>query len=87
MSMDRHGRPVRRPVTTPSRGQALGLNGTSSAVLAEAGYPIPLGWQGLSLEPQVQPVYQHLGFGHRTDVDGIRLIWAARSGRVRGGAA
>ena len=47
------------------------MNGTSVATSVEAGYPIPLGWQDLAIEPQVQFVYQHLDFANRTDVDGI----------------
>ena len=73
-------------VTTASRGQTLGFNGTSFAFSGEAGYPIPLGWQGLSFEPQVQAVYQHLGFSQRTDVDDIAVdMGSPDQGIVRGG--
>jgi len=60
-------------VSTPSRGQTTGFNGTSIAASIEAGYPIPLGWQRLEVEPQVQLVYQHLNFDRRTDVDGLNV--------------
>ncbi len=73
--------------TTPTRGQTTGMNGTSVAASLEAGYPIPLGWQGLSIEPQVQFVYQHLDFAHRTDVDGIDVdLGSPDQGVFRGGA-
>ena len=73
-------------ITTPSRGQALGLNGTSVAGSLEAGYPIPLGWQSLALEPQGQVVYQHLDFSRRTDVDGIAVdLGSPDQGVFRGG--
>ena len=34
---------------------------------------MPLGWGGLSLEPQVQLVYQQLDFEGRTDIDLINV--------------
>lgn len=60
-------------VTTPSRGRTASLHGSAVAASLDTGYPIPLGWQGLALEPQLQLVYQHLAFDQRTDVDGIRV--------------
>ena len=74
-------------VSTPNRGQTAGFNGTSIAASLEAGYPIPLGWQRLSLEPEVQLVYQHLNFPQRTDVDGINVdLGSPDQGVFRGGA-
>ena len=74
-------------VSTPNRGQTVGFNGTSIAASLEAGYPIPLGWQRLSLEPEVQLVYQHLNFPQRTDVDGINVdLGSPDQGVFRGGA-
>ncbi len=73
--------------STPTRGQTTGMRGTSMAASMEAGYPIPLGWQGLSLEPQMQVVFQHLDFGYRTDVDGIGVaLGSPNQGVFRGGA-
>ena len=74
-------------ITTPTRGQTTGMNGTSVAASVEAGYPIPLGWQGLAVEPQAQLVYQHLDFARRTDVDGINVdLGSPNQGVFRGGA-
>jgi outer membrane autotransporter protein len=58
-------------VSTAAHGEATGLNGTSFTASIEAGYPIPLGWQKLVAEPEVQIAYQHLNFGSRTDTDGL----------------
>jgi outer membrane autotransporter protein len=58
-------------ISTAARGQTLGMNGTSLAFSAEAGYPISTGWRGVILEPQAQLVYQRLDFTRRVDVDGI----------------
>ena len=60
-------------VTTPSRGETASLDGTSFAASLETGYPIALGWGGLTLEPQAQLVYQRLNFAERTDVDGVNV--------------
>ena len=57
--------------TTPERGKALGMNGTSVAASIELGAPFPLPWWQLDLEPQAQLVWQHLQFASRTDADGI----------------
>ncbi len=58
-------------IMTPARGQVAGMNGTSISASIESGYPIPLGWQDVVLEPQTQLIYQHLDFARRTDIDGI----------------
>jgi outer membrane autotransporter protein len=58
-------------IVTPARGQTAGMNGTSMEASIEGGYPIPLDWQNVSLEPQAQLAYQRLSFGRRTDIDGI----------------
>jgi type V secretory pathway adhesin AidA len=68
-------------------GRAQSLRGNSVAASLEADYPIPLGCEGLSLEPQVQFVYQHLNFTQCTDVDGIAVNLGNQSqGVFRGGA-
>jgi outer membrane autotransporter protein len=73
-------------VSTPNRGQTVGFNGTSLSVSLESGYPIPLGWQGMSLEPELQFVYQHLSFPTRTDVNGIGVnLGSPDQGIFRGG--
>ena len=58
-------------VSTAAHGAATGLNGTSFTASIEAGYPLPLGWQNLVAEPEVQVAYQHLSFGSRMDTDGL----------------
>ena len=74
-------------ITTSSRGQTTGMNGTSAAASIEAGYPVPLGWQGLAIEPQAQLMYQHLDFARRTDIDGIGVdLGSPNQGVFRGGA-
>jgi Autotransporter beta-domain/OmpA family len=73
-------------ITTPSRGQTVGFNGTSLSASVEAGYPIPLGRPDLLLEPEIQFVYQHLSFPTRTDVDGIGVdLGGPNQGIFRGG--
>jgi outer membrane autotransporter protein len=63
------------------------MNGTSFAGSLEAGYPIALGWQQLTLEPQAQLVYQHLDFAQVTDADGIvTRLGSQDQGIFRGGA-
>ena len=63
------------------------MNGTSIAGSLEAGYPIALGWQQLTLEPQAQLVYQHLNFAQFTDADGIvARLGSQDQGIFRGGA-
>jgi outer membrane protein OmpA-like peptidoglycan-associated protein len=49
------------------------MNGQSVAVSLEGGIPFALGWQGVSIEPQAQLVWQHLSFAKRSDIDGIDL--------------
>ena len=74
-------------ITTTQRGETTGLNGTSAGASLEAGYPIPLHWQKLEVEPQVQLVYQHLDFSSRTDVDGLSVaIGGQDEGIARVGA-
>ena len=60
-------------VTTQQRGQVTGLNASSISASVEAGYPVPLPWQRLELEPQAQLVFQHLNFNQRTDTDGLNV--------------
>ena len=60
-------------VNTATRGQAATLVGTSVAASIEGGYLIPLGWQRLLAEPEVQVTYQHLNFTGITDVDGLNV--------------
>lgn len=74
-------------ISTPNAGETTGMNGTSLAASIEAGYPVALGWQALTVEPQVQFVYQHLNFAQRTDVSGINVDLGGQSeGVFRGGA-
>ena len=74
-------------ISTPARGQTTGMNGSSVAASIEAGYPIPLGWRGVTIEPQVQVVYQHLDFTRRTDIDGADVnAGDPAQGVLRGGA-
>ena len=74
-------------VSTPNAGETTGMNGTSLAGSIEAGYPIALGWQALTVEPQVQFVYQRLNFAQRTDVSGIAVdLGNPSEGVFRGGA-
>ena len=74
-------------VSSGARGQVLSTNGTSVAASLEAGYPIALGWQGLSLEPQLQIVYQNLDFAEKADADGIAVRLGDQSqGVFRAGA-
>ena len=58
-------------MNTATRGQAATLSGTSVAASIEGGYVIPLGWQRLLAEPEVQAGHQHLNFKGLTDVDGL----------------
>lgn len=58
-------------ISTTLRGQAARLSGTTVGASLEGGYPIALGWQNLTFEPQIQVSWQHLMFGSATDADGI----------------
>jgi outer membrane autotransporter protein len=58
-------------ISTTLRGQAARLSGTSVGASLEGGYPIALGWQNLTFEPQVQVTWQHLMFGSEADADDI----------------
>jgi outer membrane autotransporter protein len=63
------------------------MTGTSFAGSLEAGYPIPLGWEGWALEPQAQFVFQNLNFASQTDVDGVNArLGSPDQGVFRGGA-
>ena len=74
-------------ISTAARSGEAGLNGTSLQASIEAGYPIPVGWQKLVIEPQVQFVYQHLEFFRRTDADGLAVdLGSPNQGVFRGGA-
>ena len=71
--------------TTPARGETTGMNGTSFDASIEGGYPFPLSHE-ITIEPQVQFVYQHLDFARRTDVDGIDVdLGNPNQGVFRGG--
>jgi outer membrane autotransporter protein len=59
--------------TTAARGQIASVSGNSVAVSVESGIPFPLPWWDLSIEPQIQLVWQHLSFADRTDGDGIEV--------------
>jgi outer membrane autotransporter protein len=75
------------PISTQARGQTTNLKGQSYAASVESGYPMPLGWGGLSLEPQVQLVYQQLDFEGRTDIDLINVsLGDPNQGIFRAGA-
>jgi len=74
-------------VNTAARGQAATLNGSMIGASLEGGYPIGLGWQKLSVEPQVQVSWQHLMFDGTTDADSINVkLGALDQGVVRAGA-
>ena len=74
-------------ISTSARGKTTGLEGSSFAASIESGYPIPLGWYGLTIEPQAQLVVQHLNFAKRTDVDGINVdLGDPNQGVLRAGA-
>jgi outer membrane autotransporter protein len=74
-------------ISTPARGQTANMTGDSLAASVESGYPIPLGWGGLALEPQVQFIYQHLDFAQRTDIDFINVnLGDPNQGIARAGA-
>jgi outer membrane autotransporter protein len=74
-------------ISTAMRGETAGLTGGAFAASIESGYPITLAWYGLTLEPQVQLVYQHLNFAERVDVDGINVdLGDPNQGVLRAGA-
>jgi outer membrane autotransporter protein len=74
-------------VGTAARGQAATLSGSMVGASLEGGYPIGLGWQKLSVEPQVQVSWQHLMFDDTTDVDSINTkLGMLDQGIVRAGA-
>jgi outer membrane autotransporter protein len=74
-------------ISTSARGRTTGLEGDSFGASIESGYPIPLGWYGLTLEPQAQLVFQHLNFAKATDVDGINVdLGDPNEGVLRAGA-
>ena len=73
-------------ISTDMRGRALSMGGNSFSASLETGYPMPLGWEGLTLEPQVQFVYQRLMFEQRTDIDGTNVnLGNPNEGVFRGG--
>ncbi|WP_407152103.1 autotransporter outer membrane beta-barrel domain-containing protein [Bradyrhizobium sp. ORS 86] len=63
----------RGSVTTAAAGKTTDLNGTLVGLSVESGYPIPIGWQDLVAEPEVQLVWQHLSFSPRTDTGGLNV--------------
>ncbi|WP_210190278.1 autotransporter outer membrane beta-barrel domain-containing protein, partial [Bradyrhizobium sp. NAS96.2] len=58
-------------VTT--NGQTTGLNGTLVGLSVESGYPMPIGWKDLIVEPEAQFTWQRLNFSPRTDVSGLSV--------------
>ena len=58
-------------VSTDAAGRASNMGGTTAGLSLESGYPLKLTASGLSFEPQMQVVWQHLSFDSKTDVDGI----------------
>lgn len=74
-------------IGTVAHGQAAALNGSMVGASLEGGYPIALGWQKLSVEPQVQVSWQHLMFDGTTDADSINVqLGTLDQGIVRAGA-
>ncbi len=74
-------------VSTGAHGWSTSMNGTSFSGSLEVGYPIPLGWQGLALEPQAQFVFQNLNFTQTTDADKVTArLGSPDQGVFRGGA-
>jgi outer membrane autotransporter protein len=74
-------------ISTNARGVSQNMSGSSFSASLEAGYPIPLGWQELTLEPQAQFVYQNLNFASQTDIDGVTArLGSPDQGVFRGGA-
>jgi outer membrane autotransporter protein len=58
-------------VSTDTASHESNMDGTTAGLSLESGYPFRLTASGLSLEPQVQVVWQHLSFDTKTDVNGI----------------
>lgn len=58
-------------VSTNTSGRASNMDGTTVGLSLESGYPFTLNASGLSFEPQIQVVWQHLSFDSKTDVNGI----------------
>ncbi|VVE72387.1 Adhesin BmaC autotransporter [Pandoraea captiosa] len=58
--------------TTDARGDVAPMRGNSYAASIEGGYPLALPY-GMSLEPQLQFVGQHLGFDNVVDADGLAV--------------
>ena len=74
-------------IDTALRGRASNPAGNTLSASIEAGYPIALGWQGLSLEPQLQVIGQRLGFADFVDADSfVGRLGAQSEGVFRGGA-
>ena len=74
-------------VGTSARGQAASLSGSMVGASLEGGWPIALGWQKLTVEPQVQVSWQHLMFDGTTDADSIAVqLGTLDQGVVRAGA-
>jgi outer membrane autotransporter protein len=75
------------PIATTARGQAASLSGSVVGASLEGGLPIALGWQKLTVEPQVQVSWQHLMFDQTSDVDGLTVgLGTLDQGVVRAGA-
>ncbi len=68
-----------RPVS--DRGYGADVSGRLFTVSLEGGYPIPLGF-GLTLEPQAQIIWQHLGFDRTRDA--FSTIALGEGGNVTG---
>jgi outer membrane autotransporter protein len=58
-------------VSTNTSSRASNVDGTMVGLSLEAGYPLKLTESGLSFEPQIQVVWQHLAFDSKTDQNGI----------------
>jgi outer membrane autotransporter protein len=56
-------------VSTDAASRASNMGGTTAGLSLESGYPLKLTPSGLSLEPQIQVVWQHLSFDAKTDID------------------
>jgi len=71
-------------VATSARGKTATLQGTSIAASIEAGMPMQLA--DLTVEPQIQAVWQRLKFDRKRDVDGFPIDlgtldeWTLRAG-------
>lgn len=59
-------------VSTDARGRTSSMNGSVFAASIEGGYPMAMPY-GMTLEPQLQLIGQHVGFSNTIDADNLEV--------------